>query len=147
MKILEPDLPRIEPTEFQRSTPIKLDVSFADVRRSFLDRLRGEQARLAFLAAALETAGMHNVSAFIDLEVFAHRLRGAAAVFELHELRDESKALELAASAATTRYSPDTRLQVGEAIRKLADRLIYLNQGLADASVTADLDSDRHRDD
>jgi hypothetical protein len=137
----------IEPTEVPRSTPIRLDVSFADVRRSFLDRLRGEQSRLAFLAAGLESAGMNNVSAFIDLEVFAHRLRGAAAVFELHELRDESKALEFAASAATTEYSPDNRLQVGEAIRKLTDRLIYLNQGLADTLATADPDSSRFRDD
>jgi len=104
-----------------------LDASYEDVRQSFIIRLRSEQARLAVLADALGTAATDTASAFSDLEMFAHRLRGAAAVFDVPELRDAAKALELSAAAAAVRSSPSGEPLVVKGIRALEDMLSRLN--------------------
>ena len=103
------------------------DVAFEDVRQSFLNRLHSEQARLTVLGAALGSAQVDPASAFVDLEMFAHRLRGAAAVFELPELRDAAKALELAAAAAATERASIGEPLVQQTIQILTSRLTCLN--------------------
>lgn len=119
------------------STRPTLDVSYEDVRQSFLIRLHSERSQLASLADALEMAQMDPTPAFVKLEVFAHRLRGAAAVFGLPELRDDSKALELAAAAAALEHAPFGEPHVQQTMRILASRLICLNEGTPLSNVVA----------
>lgn len=127
---------RIERPGLWGSKPTTLDASFEDVRQSFLIRLHSEQSRLAFLADALGSAQIDPASAFVDLETFAHRLRGAAAVFDLPELRDDSKQLELAAAAAAIEHSPVSEPRVQKTMQILAGRLICLNRGTPMSNVT-----------
>ena len=111
------------------------DPAYAEVRQSFFARLHSEQARLEFLSAALESAGADAAAAFGDLEKFAHRLRGAAAVFDVPGVREGSKALELAAAAAIDRRAPGKEPFVRHAIRTLATRLIAMNGGTVPVAV------------
>jgi hypothetical protein len=104
-----------------------LDVTYEDVRLSFAIRLHGEEARLSFLAGALQLTGPDTAAAFVDLEMFAHRLRGAAAVFDYPVLREEAKALELAAAAAAVKGSPVGEPSVQDTMRALALRLSAMN--------------------
>jgi hypothetical protein len=112
---------------------VLLDVLYEQVRQSFLVRLQGEEALLGQLGAALGSAKTDSESAIVDLEMFAYRLRGAAAVFGLPEIRVAAKALELAAAAAAVRSASIGDPPVLEAINLLAMRLTCLNgftQGL-----------------
>ena len=110
------------------------EITFEDVRESFLIRLHHEESRLAALRVALETAHLDTVSSFIDLEIFAHRLRGAAAVFDLPEIRDAAKALELAAAAAAIAGASIAEPMVHDTIRDLSQRLARVNGFIRTAS-------------
>ena len=112
----------------KRSKPVLRDVSFEHVRWTFLARLHGDEVRLAVLHEALGVADECPESAFVDLEMFAHRLRGAAAVFNFPDLRDAAQGVELAASFASAGH-----LRVGEplvhvAVGILATRMASLNR-------------------
>lgn len=111
------------------------DAAFEEVRQSFLIRLHSEQTRLAALETALGLAGSDPVSAFRQLEAFAHRLRGAAAVFDLPRLREDSRELELAAADAALRASPISDPHVLTAMRMLSIRLTRLNGGTPSAEL------------
>jgi hypothetical protein len=102
------------------------EVTYEDVRRSFLGRLHGEHTRLAGLADALNSGAMASASAFGELEGFAHRLRGAAAVFDFSELRDAAKVLEVAANACVVGLAPANEPLVQAAIRSLVEQLTGL---------------------
>jgi HPt (histidine-containing phosphotransfer) domain-containing protein len=104
-----------------------LDLTYDDVRLSFLVRLHSEETRLAQLGAALKSAEADPAAAFVNLEMFAHRLRGAAAVFDFPELRDAAKELELAAAAAVTQRASFGEPLVQAAMRILATCLTCLN--------------------
>ena len=110
------------------------DATYQDACQSFLNRLDGEQKRLAVLETALAVAEEGPVTAFLDLEFFAHRLRGAAAVFDLPELRDDSKVLELAAAKAVLRHAPINDPHVEAAIRLLKAQLTLVNGGMPSAA-------------
>ena len=99
------------------------EAAYEEVRQSFLGRLRAEHARLLTLAEVLGTAGGFPAAVFEDLERFAHRLRGAAAVFEMHQIREASKMLELAASGALARRASNNDLRLRRSMRVLAGRL------------------------
>jgi HPt (histidine-containing phosphotransfer) domain-containing protein len=118
-----------EQQQFSNTQRLSPDEEFAEVRRSFQDRLHGEQAKLATLATALECIALDPAQAFGDLAHFAHRLRGAAAVFEFPALCDTAKALELAAVAALGERAPNTDKRVKKAMRALDTRLASLNEG------------------
>jgi HPt (histidine-containing phosphotransfer) domain-containing protein len=90
------------------------------VRQSFHARLEGERLRLASLAKALKAARGDAVI-LSDIEMFAHRLRGAAATFEVPELSADAKALELAAAA--------NEPSLWSALETLAARLSLLSGG------------------
>jgi HPt (histidine-containing phosphotransfer) domain-containing protein len=74
--------------------------AFEKLRLSFHERLLSEQARLATLAGALGIAEVDCSVVFRDIATFAHRLRGAALIFEYREIAEVAKTLELAAAAA-----------------------------------------------
>lgn len=103
--------------------------AYEEVRQSFLVRLRAEHQRLLTLGAALAAADGAPATAFEDLERFAHRLRGAAAVFEMPQLRDAAKVLELAASGALARRAPNNDLRLRRSMRILAVRLVRVDRG------------------
>jgi HPt (histidine-containing phosphotransfer) domain-containing protein len=109
--------------------PAVPDVTYEEVRQSFLVRLHSEQTRLAALTAQLGSAEGNPAPAFANLEGFAHRLRGAAAVFDFPELRDVAKVLELAANAAVIERAPAHEPRVQSAIRTLSARLAQLTGG------------------
>jgi HPt (histidine-containing phosphotransfer) domain-containing protein len=94
------------------------------VRQSFHARLEGERVRLAILAKALKAA-RSDAEILSDIEMFAHRLRGAAATFEVPELSADAKALELAAAADEP--------SLWSALETLAARLSSLSGGAAAA--------------
>jgi len=120
-------VPLTEPPPGRVSKPTLLDVTYEDVRQSFLLRLQNDEVRLAMLRGALGSAEVSPARAFADLEVFAHRLRGAAAVFNFPELRDAAKGLELASAVAAAEHSPMGEPLVQSAVRLLATRLARLN--------------------
>jgi len=118
---------RTERPRAAESITVAEDATYQDACQSFLARLDGEQARLAVLESALSIAAEGPMTAFLDLEVFAHRLRGAAAVFDLPELRDDSKVLELAAAKAVLRHASISDPHVNAAIRLLNAQLTHVN--------------------
>ena len=97
--------------------------TYEEVRESFIVCLRGEQAHLKMLREALEAADGFPVEVFGDLERFAHRLRGAAAVFAMPQLRDAAKLLEQAAAAALARHAAGSDLRLRRSTQLLAGRL------------------------
>lgn len=125
---------RTERSRAAESITVAEDATYQDACQSFLNRLQGEQARLAVLESALSIAAEGPVTAFLDLEVFAHRLRGAAAVFDLPELRDDSKVLELAAAKAVLCHARNTEPHVTTAIRLLKAQLTHVNEGKPSAA-------------
>jgi len=116
-------MPPIEQPKGRGPTPAVPDVTYEDVRQSFLIRLLGEKTRLAALADELGCGAATPASTFGELEGFAHRLRGAAAVFHYPELRDAAKGLEIAANAAVVEQNPANEICVQTAMRSLGIRL------------------------
>jgi HPt (histidine-containing phosphotransfer) domain-containing protein len=104
------------------------EIAYEEVRQSFRVRLRAEQARLTTLTEVLGSVAGNPATAFGDLEGFAHRLRGAAAVFDYPELRDVAKTLEQAACAAVVLRSSKSDPLVQNAMRILAARLTCMNE-------------------
>jgi hypothetical protein len=77
------------------------DEQFEQLRQRFHERLRKEQKHLASLTKVLGSAHGASATIFSDIQVFAHRLRGAALVFGYQRLGDGAKAVELAAIGAS----------------------------------------------
>ena len=100
---------------------------FELIRHSFKVRLQSEQARLEALAQELGAAGDEVAPVLVDIGTFAHRLRGAAAVFDLPELSSAAKALELAATCGEPGRSCDPSLW--PTLKVLADKLVAINAG------------------
>ncbi len=103
------------------------DEAFEEVRQSFLLRLHSEQARLLVLTDALGSSGGNSASVLGDLEVFAHRLRGAAAVFSAGALSEDARLLELAVAAASIEPRSDNDPFVWAAVGTLITRLASIN--------------------
>ena len=101
--------------------------AFEEVRQSFLTRLHGEMGQLKLLADSLGAAGRDATAVFDDLATFAHRLRGAAAVFDALALSQDAKALELAAGAASSAHASKDDTSVSSTIRNLIERLAFMN--------------------
>jgi hypothetical protein len=120
-------MPLTEPQSSARAQPTPSDDAFEEVRQSFLFRLHAEHARLLVLTDALASAKGNAAPAFGDLEIFAHRLRGAAAVFEAGALSEDAKALELAAAAASIAPVRDHDPFVWATLRTLTARLASMN--------------------
>src|SRR5262245_55311391 len=79
------------------------DLTHDEVRRSFLLRLWRERDDLSALSQPLNSTSPAPEVAYRNLEKYAHRLRGAAAVFGFFEVRDCAKVLEFAAKSDATR--------------------------------------------
>ena len=117
--------------------PLAPDDPFEMLRDAFLVRLRSDRGRLTALSAALACAEGDPGCIFEELRQLAHRLRGAAAIFEAHEVGRAADALEQAACSASVAHadSPDTSLWA--ALEGLIDRLA----SNSDSSPTPDTES------
>jgi HPt (histidine-containing phosphotransfer) domain-containing protein len=118
-----------EQQQVRRPDATSPDGEFEQVRRSFQVRLRGEQARLESLAKELGAAELHSTSVLGDIEMFAHRLRGAAAVFSYPDLSSAAMTLELAAAAASVQGGQNGDASVWSTLRTLAEQLASMNRG------------------
>jgi hypothetical protein len=94
-RVKQDKLRNIQPME-----PASPDEELEKVRLRFHERLRGEQLVLAGLTKMLGSTSGESSEIFRDIREFAHRLRGAALVFEFEKLGAAAKAVELAAIAA-----------------------------------------------
>jgi hypothetical protein len=96
--------PRVESNSHLSVQVLELvspEQEFAQLRGRFHQRLQREEIRLTLLSEAL--GGAKGTSALVveDIGIFAHRLRGAAMVFEYRRIGDAAKAVELAAATVT----------------------------------------------
>jgi HPt (histidine-containing phosphotransfer) domain-containing protein len=89
----------------RRSIPIALDDARESLRRKFHRRLQSERTQLAALATALSQVGDEPSIAFEELRLCAHRMHGAAAVFEYLEVAAAAGSLERASEAASTAHA------------------------------------------
>jgi HPt (histidine-containing phosphotransfer) domain-containing protein len=96
---------------------------FEKLRSAFHLRLDRERTNLGNLAAALARADGGSALAFENLQFSAHRLHGAAAVFEAFEVADAASALEEASASASIANSDKSDLAVSTALRRLMDLL------------------------
>lgn len=80
--------------------PASPEREFEQLRQQFHQRLQREQARLTILTASLQSMQIDLAVVVGDIGMFAHRLRGAALVFEYRRIGDAAKALEVAVDGA-----------------------------------------------
>jgi hypothetical protein len=76
------------------------DQEFAQLRQGFHERLRRELAQLTILTETLQSTHIDLALVVGDIGMFAHRLRGAALVFEFPGIGEAARAVEAAADAA-----------------------------------------------
>jgi HPt (histidine-containing phosphotransfer) domain-containing protein len=105
------------------STPAAMDDEFDRIRAAFYARLRCDRMRLTTLATSLSRVEGHPGGVFKALQGLAHRIRGAAAVFEASELRGAAYALEQAATAACDKRSDHSDGPVWSALEELVELL------------------------
>jgi HPt (histidine-containing phosphotransfer) domain-containing protein len=100
-----------------------LDDEFDRIRATFYARLRSDRMRLTTLAASLSRIEGHPGGIFKALQSLAHRIRGAAAVFEASDLGGAAYALEQAATAACDKRSDHADPPVWSALEELVELL------------------------
>ena len=112
------------------TAPVTSEDPFEELRDLFFSRLRTERVRLTELAAVLAHAEGDPVHTFEEIRLFAHRLRGGAAIFETPEVGVAANALEQAAASALGAHADTSYASVRAALDDLLDRLAIVN-GLA----------------
>jgi HPt (histidine-containing phosphotransfer) domain-containing protein len=104
-------------------TPPAMDDEFDRIRVTFYARLRCDRMRLTTLASSLSRVEGHPAGVFKALQGLAHRIRGAAAVFEASELGGAAYALEQAATTAYDKRSDRSDGPVWSALEELVEQL------------------------
>jgi HPt (histidine-containing phosphotransfer) domain-containing protein len=105
-----------------RSTSVEQD-RFEELRDIFHARLRSDQIRLTTLSALLAREEGDASRTFDDIRQFAHRLCGAAAIFESPEIVAAAEALETAARAACVAQSNHSDVEVWAAMERQTRQL------------------------
>ena len=106
--------------------PIALDDAQESLRRKFHRRLQSERMQLAVLATALSQVEDEPSSTFEDLRLCAHRMHGAAAVFEYLDVAAAAGSLERASESASTGHSGNFDLPVWTALVSLLGLLDHV---------------------
>lgn len=96
---------------------------FDQLRETFCTRLRSDQVRLTTLAASLARIEGDPVGIFAALQSLAHRIRGAAAIFQASELTSSAHALEEAATKACDSRADHADGTVWSALEDLVEQL------------------------
>ncbi len=107
--------------------PITAEDPFEELRDLFFARLRSDRVRLTTFAEALERTEGDPARTFEDIQLFAHRLRGGAAIFETSEVGIAANLLEQAAAAAAVAHADRSDASVCRALEGLLDRLAVAN--------------------
>lgn len=110
-----------------RPTSTVADDPFEELRAAFHARLRGDAVALTVFAAALACADANPAPIFEDIRLFAHRVRGAAALFDAPDLGVLAEALEQAAISAKNARAENSDASVWTALEALAERLAAVN--------------------
>jgi len=92
---------------------------FDDLRAAFEARMQSERIHFVALSAALASRGDDPHEIFGDLVFRAHKLRGAAEIFEATEFAKAANALEQAAIAASSAHADNADPAVWEALGDL----------------------------
>jgi HPt (histidine-containing phosphotransfer) domain-containing protein len=111
-------------------TPAAMDDEFDRIRVTFYARLRGDRMRLTTLAGSLSHAEGDPAGVFKELQGLAHRIRGAAAIFEATDLGAAAYALERAATTACDKRSDYLDGPVWLALEELVE-LLAISYGKA----------------
>jgi HPt (histidine-containing phosphotransfer) domain-containing protein len=96
---------------------------FEELRDIFHARLRSDQVRLTTLSAVLAREEGDARRTFDDIRQFAHRLCGAASIFEAPEIVAAAEALESAARTACATQSNHSDVEVWAALERLTRQL------------------------
>jgi Hpt domain len=105
-------------------------VQFERYRAAFHDRLQGDRLRLTTLIATLARTGDDPRCTFEEIRLFAHRLRGGAAIFEAREVAIAAGMLERAANRALSAHGSHFDCAVRTALEKLREQLTIPNQNV-----------------
>lgn len=95
----------IRRTHSKAGIQIAPDDAQESLRRKFHQRLQSERIQLASLATALTQADKAPNGAFEELRLCAHRMHGAAAMFEYADVAAAAHALELASGGASVAHA------------------------------------------
>jgi HPt (histidine-containing phosphotransfer) domain-containing protein len=95
----------------------------------FHRRLQDDLLTLGSLAARFASADAAPATVLEEIRFFAHRLHGAAAIFEAHELARSAQALEAAAAIAWTGCAPTPSVSsiLQSLLRQLSTRVAPSN--------------------
>src|ERR1700730_11903165 len=107
--------------------PIPSEDPFEELRDRFFARLRSDRIRLTALAGVLSRAEGDPARTFEDIQLFAHRLRGGAAIFETPEVGIAANTLEQAAASASVVHADSCDASVWRALENLLDRFAIVN--------------------
>jgi HPt (histidine-containing phosphotransfer) domain-containing protein len=95
-------------------------------RAALHDRLRRDRVRLTTLSATLARAEQDAACSFEEIRAFAHRLGGAAAVFEADEITAAAHSLEQAANRALSTNAGHFDPPVWTALETLCEQLAVM---------------------
>jgi len=117
------------PKEWQGASqaPITSEDPFGELRDAFFARLRSDRVHLTTFAAALAHTEGDPACTFEDIQLFAHRLRGGAAIFETPDVGIAANALEQAAASASAAHAHRSDASVWTALENLLDKLAIVN--------------------
>ncbi|MDB6009160.1 MAG: hypothetical protein JWL65_1410 [Gammaproteobacteria bacterium] len=94
-----------------------------ELKLLFERRLQDDLLRLGSLAARFASVDAAPATVLEEIRFFAHRLHGAAAIFEAHELARSAQALEAAAALAVTGCAGNTSPSVSSILQSLLGQL------------------------
>jgi hypothetical protein len=118
------------------AAPAVADNTFEQLQSAFYTRLRKDRVRLVVLGTTLAHAGADPKSVLEDLRTFAHRLRGAAAIFDAAEIRDAAQALEVAAHVDPEGPADQGNTRVWSALTLLSDLLAWATDSSTQPGLT-----------
>jgi HPt (histidine-containing phosphotransfer) domain-containing protein len=110
------------------------DSHFEQLRGAFYTRLRNDRARLATLSAELARTDEDVAPVLEELRVLAHRMCGAAAIFEAPDIGDAANTLEQTLLTAIDEHADGTDPAVSAALEALVNLLVLANNRSARAS-------------
>jgi HPt (histidine-containing phosphotransfer) domain-containing protein len=96
------------------------------IRVALHDRLRRDRVRLTTLSATLARAEQDAACSFEEIRAFAHRLGGAAAVFDADEISAAAHTLEQAANRALSANAGHFDPPVWTALETLCEQLAIM---------------------
>jgi len=116
----------------RQPSPIFANEPFIELRQMYFNGLRGDRIQLVRLATRLARDTLDAEDTLAELRRVAHKMRGAAAIFEAPMIVCAAASLEEAAGAASNRNARSPDLRVCEALDNLVDcvaRLTGSNTG------------------